>query len=393
MSLIVHLVPEWPTKYQTFVQDDIEISQTVCDSVTVFAFSTTEAGLRRILFWVRRLGSLLFGFMRFCNFQVLSSRISERKLPIKLRIRFYILIGKMPWLLTEKALVHAHFLAHTAELGAYLGMLNNRIILVATAHGSEVLMNTSSKLIDVASKYDYIIGASKAVLEDLNRKAVSLDSSITSSQYVRYCRTYELTSSSDENPAVHASFTKTWRFLSIGRMHPQKGWEICISLALELKRKSINFKWIFIGDGDQFQKIQSLVHIHNLQNEISLLGWKPRNFCLEMMKESEFTVLPSIVIDNHCDGLPLVILESMRTCSIVISTRVAGIPEAIGENRGILLDELVENSASRIISLMNDAEGRKNIIKSAQLWVAQNTSFDNSDPLLEVYGNAFRKLA
>ncbi len=393
MSRIVHLVPEWPTNYQTFVQDDIEISRTISNNVSVFGFSTSETGLRGILFWIRRIDSMLFGYMRFCKFQLHSPRISQRKLPIKLRIRLYILIGKMPWLLTEQAVIHAHFLAHAAELGACLGMLNNRIILIVTAHGSEVLMNASSKLIQVARKYDYIVCASSAVLADLNRKAVLLNSKITSSQYVRYCRTHELTHSSDEIAAVPAIQIETWRFVSIGRMHPQKGWDICIRLALELKSRSIKFRWNFIGDGYEFQRIQRLVYGQGLQNEISLLGRKSRNFCLEMMRESDFTVLPSVITDKHCDGLPLVILEAMRASSIVISTRVAGIPEAIGEGRGILLDESVENSAQQIVSLMSDSEGRKNITKDAKLWVTQNTSIDKSDPLLEVYGSAFRKFA
>jgi glycosyltransferase involved in cell wall biosynthesis len=299
----------------------------------------------------------------------------------------------MPWLLTEQSVIHAHFLAHTAELGAYLGVLNNRIILVVTAHGSDVLMNASPKLIQVARKYDYIVCASSAVFADLTRKSVLFNSKITSSKCVRYCRTHELTPPSDEIPALPAIQIETWRFLSIGRMHPQKGWDICIRLALELKSKSIKFKWTFIGDGYEFERIQRLVYDQGLQNEISLLGRMPRNFCLEMMKESDFTVLPSVITDKDCDGLPLVILEAMRAGSIVISTRVAGIPEAIGEGRGILLDESVENSVEQIVSLMSDSEGRENITKGAKLWVTQNTSIDKSDPLLEVYSNAFRKFA
>jgi len=266
-------------------------------------------------------------------------------------------------------------------------------VTVVTAHGSEVLMNATPTLLQIAKKYDFIVCASRAVLADLNRKAVLLNSKITSSQYVRYCRTHEMTSPSDEIPAVPSIQNKTWRFLSVGRLHPQKGWDICIKLALEFKSKSIKFKWTFIGDGYEFQRIEKLVYDQGLQNEVSLLGRKPRNFCLELMRKSDFLVLPSVITDKDCDGLPLVILEAMRAGSIVISTKAAGIPEAIGEGRGFFLNESVEKSAQQIVSLMGDSHGMKSISRSAKLWVAQNTSIDNSDPLLEVYGYAFRKLA
>jgi hypothetical protein len=52
MNWVIHLVPEWPTKYQTFVQDDIEVSRGTFNEVGIFGFRIAEnSNVEKLFFW------------------------------------------------------------------------------------------------------------------------------------------------------------------------------------------------------------------------------------------------------------------------------------------------------------------------------------------------------
>ena len=62
--------------------------------------------------------------------------------------------------------------------------------------------------------------------------------------------------------------------VSVGRLHPQKGFDMAVQAAAILKKKNINFHWYILGEGPERQNLESLIEKHRLQNHFSLFGLK-----------------------------------------------------------------------------------------------------------------------
>lgn len=385
MKHLIHLAPEWPTKYQTFVQDDIETSKEVFQKVDIYGFRLIGNKRQIMIFWIRKMFFILKGvFYLVILAQISILFFSKQKFSYRIILQTLGLIGNFPKVLTEPLTLHSHFLAHTAKSASLLKLLNPSLRLVATAHGSEVLLTESVDLVELANVQDYIIAASFAVKDKIISDFHSTNKKPHPLISTRYCRTRETSHFSDP-----LNNSRTWiTLLSVGRMHPQKGWKTCISIAIALRHIGVEFQWNFIGDGPQFEEIKKAIEINELDEFIKILGWKPREFCIEAMRESDFLVLPASVINGDCDGLPVVILEAMRAGAVVVSSNVGGILEAIGSGRGLLIGNDIESAARDIAVIGSDINTRNNMVIAAREWVTLSTSMNSHDSLIEIYINS-----
>lgn len=381
MNRILHITPQWPTKYQTFVQDDVQISKSVFDQVLIYGFNTSESGLLRKIFWIRKFFLVISGFFRVVIFAPLISFKSMRDLRFKNSIQYLAIIGTVPNVLKSKYVIHCHFLAHTSRVASHIARLNPYLILISTAHGSEVLLSDDRQLVLLANKFNFMIFASKAILESLKQKSIKYQMPLKTRVSVRYCRTPDY----QENFFDTRKFDGKLYFLSVGRMHPQKGWEKCLNMAKKMKEVGIDFRWNFIGDGPELKHLMMYTKQFCITDVVEFSGRKDRIFCIEEFKKAHFTVIPSVVTKAGCDGLPVVILEAMRASSIVISTKVGGIPEALENGRGLLFNDFEENVIQELRSLIENTEQIEMVRDAAKLWAIENTAFSNSDPLIRIY--------
>ena len=382
MNCIIHLVPEWPTKYQTFVQDDIEVSRGSFDKVDIFSFRTVaDNNIEKFFFWVKKIFLAIKGaFILFFNMPRSVDQVPKNILSIRITFQLCAVVGDFPKILYKPLVLHSHFLSKTTQVSTILKIINPRLYLISTAHGSEVLLGRANKIIEIAKTQNNIIAASGAV----KSKLIS-DFHFANQPHplitVRYCRTPEIINFSRSIRTSNTGLT----LLSIGRMHPQKGWSTCIAIATLLKQAEIDFRWKFIGDGLEFEQIKKLIEVNDLGEFIEMLGIKSREFCLNAMTESQFLVLPSRVINGECDGLPVVILEAMRAGAIIVSSNVGGITEAIGNGRGILTEQKIQDTVNEIIKIGFDVNARNKMVADARDWAILYTSMNSSDPLIKIY--------
>ena len=152
-----------------------------------------------------------------------------------------------------------------------------------------------------------------------------------------------------------------------------------------MKEVGIDFRWNFIGDGPELKHLMVYTKQFCITDVVEFSGRKDRIFCIEEFKKAHFTVIPSVVTKADCDGLPVVILEAMRASSIVISTKVGGIPEALENGRGLLFNDFEENVIQELRSLIENTEQIEMVRDAAKLWAIENTAFSNSDPLIRIY--------
>ncbi|TES87869.1 MAG: glycosyltransferase family 1 protein [Dehalococcoidia bacterium] len=110
------------------------------------------------------------------------------------------------------------------------------------------------------------------------------------------------------------------------------------------------FKLILVGDGPERARIEKLIQRLGLAENILLLGEKPHDETLSIIRSGDALLLPSI-----CEQMPNVVLEALALGRPVIATRVGGVPEIKSPNLH-LVDQLEE--ISRVIdSGIKAAEG------------------------------------
>ncbi|AGB42258.1 glycosyltransferase [Halobacteroides halobius DSM 5150] len=162
------------------------------------------------------------------------------------------------------------------------------------------------------------------------------------------------------------------RITQISRLEPHKGHLDLISAFERVYMDNKNIRLLIVGTGSQEKKLKRIVRDRNLEESISILGF--RKDIKAILNKTDIFVLPS-----YDEGFPLSILEAMSMGVPIISTNIAGIPEMIEENKsGFLIKPGdINNLKAKIELLINDLKLRKQMAdccmnKSRQLFDVSN---------------------
>lgn len=118
---------------------------------------------------------------------------------------------------------------------------------------------------------------------------------------------------------------KSRKILTAGRFSKEKGMDLLVDVALELRKKTTDFVWEVYGDGDMWQEISERVKKEKLEDNVKLLGMTNemercyRGHCLYVMT-------------SYREGLPLVLLEAKANHLPLVSFDIVSGPAEIIEN-------------------------------------------------------------
>jgi len=126
--------------------------------------------------------------------------------------------------------------------------------------------------------------------------------------------------------------------LSVGRLVAFKGFDYLIEACQQLRQRSVQFRCEIIGDGPLRESLQQRIDDLRLDSLVILRGALPQDRVLEKLQRCNVFALASTVDDaGASDIFPTVILEAMASARPVVSTIVAGIPEAVVDKETGLL--------------------------------------------------------
>lgn len=134
-----------------------------------------------------------------------------------------------------------------------------------------------------------------------------------------------------------------YRLIATGSINGRKGHREIVEALHQMDPIQLsNFHVSFLGDGPERGAIESLVQKYGLKEIVTLEGIIPNSEVYMFLARCNIAILISKV-----EGLPLALLEGMRSGLALISTRVSGMPEIIEDGvNGLLInpnvDELVE---------------------------------------------------
>ncbi|MBD2213613.1 glycosyltransferase family 4 protein [Nostoc linckia FACHB-104] len=150
--------------------------------------------------------------------------------------------------------------------------------------------------------------------------------------------------------------------LAVGRMVPKKAPILLLEAFQQAAQIFPNLRLDYIGTGEMLPMVQQFITGLDLGDKVTLHGGQPSEIVQQYMKKADIFLQHSIV-DPHSgdeEGLPVSILEAMAYALPVVSTKHAGIPEAVLDQKsGFLVSEgdCLE-MGQKIVLLAQDADLR-----------------------------------
>ena len=153
------------------------------------------------------------------------------------------------------------------------------------------------------------------------------------------------------------------RCLAVGRMVAKKGPLMTLEAFRRAARGPVPLHLDFIGEGPLLALARDFVRYHALTSSVSLLGGQPSEMVRQHLEAADIFLQHSTTDEatGDAEGLPVSVLEAMAYALPVVSTRHAGIPEAVVHGTsGLLVEERdVSGMAECIVTLARSVDSRR----------------------------------
>lgn len=136
--------------------------------------------------------------------------------------------------------------------------------------------------------------------------------------------------------------------VTLGRLTPQKGYDLALGAAVILKSKGIDYVWYILGCGPLYDEIDRFIKDHDLQDNVKLLGVKENPY--PYLRLADIYVQTS----KH-EGFGIAISEARILNIPVVATRFNTVGMQMkDEKNGLIADLTPEAVADAIIRLNED---------------------------------------
>ncbi len=176
-----------------------------------------------------------------------------------------------------------------------------------------------------------------------------------------------------------------YQIFTVARMTRKKGLHTVYRALQHLRDKGFQVEHTLIGDGDDREKILSLIDQLGLRPITRWLGTQPHRVVLNHYRKADLFVLGcEVAPDGDRDGIPNVFLESMAMEVPVVTTKVSAIPELLEhEKTGLLVPPgEPEKMADAMSRLLTERPLRERIISQARDRVVRD--FNNKTLITEL---------
>jgi len=157
-----------------------------------------------------------------------------------------------------------------------------------------------------------------------------------------------------------------FNFVTVSRFSKEKGIDLAIDIATELKNKGLKFKWYFLGDGDTFSEIQNTIKIRSLENNCLLLGMKENPY--PYMKQADLYIQTSYV-----ESQSITICEALALNKIIVTTNLPVLNDVLQNGKlGVLCNLDANSFAHEIHKLLYDKVAQDRLKTAVEQHVVSN---------------------
>lgn len=143
---------------------------------------------------------------------------------------------------------------------------------------------------------------------------------------------------------------KGLRFVTCGRIVDQKGYDMAVLAANELRKRGHNFKWYFVGDGTDKPLVEALIKEKELEDYVKLLGVKVNPY--PYMKECDIYVQTS-----RFEGFGLTVTEARILGKAEVCTNFPSAYNQITDGvNGLICNMTPEDIADKIEMLIENPD-------------------------------------
>lgn len=143
--------------------------------------------------------------------------------------------------------------------------------------------------------------------------------------------------------------------LSIGRLWPQKGFDMAVDAAAILKKKGLKFRWFIIGIGSLEGELRSRIAELSLQDEFVLLGSRSNPY--PYIRNCALLVQPS-----RWEGKSVVLDEAKILGAPIVATAYPTVADQIADRKeGLICPMSPEGIAGGVMEMLQDDELRRGI--------------------------------
>lgn len=137
------------------------------------------------------------------------------------------------------------------------------------------------------------------------------------------------------------------KLTTVGRLSEEKGQLFALEIASELKIRNVNFKWIFVGDGDLRTQVEKKIKEYNLSDFCILVGDKENPY--PYIKNCDIYIQPSFI-----ESYSLTIYEAIILNKYIVATRIPAILEALCNYRNAKICEFEPKKIAKVIMQLGE---------------------------------------
>jgi glycosyltransferase involved in cell wall biosynthesis len=146
--------------------------------------------------------------------------------------------------------------------------------------------------------------------------------------------------------------------VTVGRLVQQKGYDLAVEAARNMKMLGINFRWYFVGEGPSRNRIEQAIRQYDLSEHVILVGAKDNPYVY--MKHADLYVQTS-----RFEGYCLTLAEARMLNKPVISTNFDVVYNQLrDEENGLIVSMDPEEIAGAIVRLWKNADLRNHIVEN-----------------------------
>jgi glycosyltransferase involved in cell wall biosynthesis len=278
---------------------------------------------------------------------------------------------------------HVHFANRAAHTALFLKAMTN-IPFSITAHGQDFMadLGNDDLLREICEAAEFV-----AVETEYSRGLMAQRCPGSAGKIHRVYNGMDLTNFL--HPVSTLPVARPTEILSVGRLVAFKGFEYLIEACEQIRQRDVQFRCEIIGDGLLRESLQQRIDDLRLGSHVKLQGALPQDRVLEKLQQCDIFALASTVDEvGASDVFPTVILEAMASARPVVSTTMAGIPEAVVNKETGLLVPAGESGlfADALEILCRDGELRARYGLAGRARVEDNFQVETTvRPLVELF--------
>lgn len=158
----------------------------------------------------------------------------------------------------------------------------------------------------------------------------------------------------------------------VGRLSPEKGPEVFVRAALQLRSRCPAARCVIVGEGPMEAAMRQLIAQCGLAEHVLMAG--PRSDMPALYNE-----LDLLVSSSHSEAMPLAVMEAMASGLPVVATRVGGLPDMVehGRTGWLVARNDFDDLAARCATLLADPGQRRQMGERARQRVLERMNLDD----------------